>query len=303
VGVGLAIMDFPRTDRCDASAWEPALHAAAAAQARTGTPLALVPTLPETVPETLCLRLIGFGLVPLLGLSEALRAIEIAAELGQARPAPEPLLRPCGTDSGVILTEAEAKTRLAAFGLRVPRSDRAQGAEAAAESAARTGFPVVLKGEGIAHKTEAGAVALNLRDKAAVMQAAEAMATETFLIEEMIGDTVVELLIGIVADPAHGYVLTLAAGGTLTEILDDRTHLLVPSPRDAVRAALLTLRIAPLLSGYRGKPPADLDAILDAVALLQAYVTAHHPLEVEINPLICTPFAAIAADALVRTGD
>jgi succinyl-CoA synthetase beta subunit len=63
------------------------------------------------------------------------------------------------------------------------------------------------------------------------------------------------------------------------------------------------LRIAPLLSGYRGKPPADLDAILDAVAAMQTYVTAHRPLELEINPLIATPSDAIAADALIRTGD
>lgn len=303
VSIGVAIMDFPRTDRCDVSAWEPALRAAARAAKLTGTPLALVPTLPETVPEALCQRLIADGLIPLLGLGEALRAIEIAADLGQDRPAPEPLLRPGGTGTGTTLTEAEAKAQLAAFGLRVPRADRATGAACASATGARIGFPVVLKGEGIAHKTEAGAVVLNLRDTAAVEAAARAMACDSFLIEEMIADAVVELLLGIVADPAHGYVLTLAAGGTLTELLDDRAHLLLPAPREAVRDALLSLRIAPLLTGYRGKRAAHLDAILDAVDALQAYVTAHRPLEVEVNPLICTPAAAIAADALVRTGD
>jgi acyl-CoA synthetase (NDP forming) len=303
VAIGLAIMDFPRTDRCDAAAWEPALRAAAAARARTGTPLALVPTLPETVPEALCERLIADGLVPLLGLGEALRAIEIAADLGQDRPVPEPLLRPPGVGAGRTLTEAEAKTALAASGVTIPRAERADGAACAAEAAGSIGFPVVLKGEGIAHKTEAGAVALNLRDTDAVLRAGQAMGTDRFLIEEMIQDTVAELLVGVIADPAHGYVLTLAAGGTLTELLDDRAHLLLPSPREAVREALLSLRIAPLLKGYRGKPPADLDTILDTVMAMQAYVTAHRPLEVEVNPLICTPSAAIAADALIRTGD
>jgi acyl-CoA synthetase (NDP forming) len=303
VAMGLAIMDFPRTDRCDATAWEPALRAAAAARSRMGRPLALVPTLPETVPEALSARLIADGLVPLLGLGEALRAIEIAADLGQDRPVPEPLLQPPGAGSGRTLTEAGAKTALAAFGLRVPRAERAIGAACAAEAAARIGFPVVLKSEGIAHKTEAGAVALNLRDTDTVLKAGQAMGTDGFLIEEMIADAVAELLVGIVADPAHGYVLTLAAGGTLTELLDDRAHLLLPSPREAVRDALLSLRIAPLLAGYRGKPPADLDAILDAVAAMQTYVTAHRPLELEINPLIATPSDAIAADALIRTGD
>jgi succinyl-CoA synthetase beta subunit len=162
---------------------------------------------------------------------------------------------------------------------------------------------VVLKGEGIAHKTEAGAVALNLRSAEAVEAAARAMPTRRFLIEEMITDSLAELLLGVIADPAHGYVLTLAAGGTLAELLEDRVSLLVPAGREAVRDALGTLKTARLLAGYRGRPAADSDAIVDAVMALQAYVAAALPQEVEINPLLCCPDRAVAADALVRIGD
>jgi hypothetical protein len=70
-----------------------------------------------------------------------------------------------------------------------------------------------------------------------------------------------------------------------------------------VRAALDTLKVARLLAGYRGRPAADIDAILDAVLAVQAYVATARPQEIEINPLLCGPTRAVAADALIRIGD
>jgi succinyl-CoA synthetase beta subunit len=123
-----------------------------------------------------------------------------------------------------------------------------------------------------------------------------------FLIEEMVTDGVAELLVGVLRDPAHGFVLTLGAGGVLAELWNDTVSLLVPESREAVRLALQGLRIAPLLAGYRGKPGADIDKILDAIDAVQSYVTTHAATlaEVEINPLIVTPTRAVAADALIR---
>ncbi|MEC8196869.1 MAG: acetate--CoA ligase family protein, partial [Pseudomonadota bacterium] len=91
-------------------------------------------------------------------------------------------------------------------------------------------------------------------------------------------------------------------GGTLTEVLSDSASLLVPASPDSVRAALNSLKIAPLLAGYRGAPPANINAILQAIDALQAYVLANLDSlqEAEINPLICTPTRAVAADALIR---
>ena len=201
-----------------------------------------------------------------------------------------------------LIPEAEAKAALARFGLRVPASRRAQSATAAAEAAAAIGFPVVLKGEGIAHKTEAGAVRLDLGSAQEVLAAADQMPTDRFLVEEMIGGTVAELLVGVVHDPAHGFILTLGAGGTLAELLADRASLLLPATDADILAALDNLRIAPMLRGYRGRPAADLHAVLDAVRAVQDYCTDHAQglEEIEINPLICTPTQAIAADALLR---
>jgi acyl-CoA synthetase (NDP forming) len=304
VALGCVVLDFPRTDRCDARSWEPVISAVAQAMATTGRSMAILATLKDTIPEQTALRIAEMGIVPFAGLTEAIEAMEIAAEIGRARQPAAPLLRVTACEGPAkTLSEAEAKAALAAEGLRVPASGRAGSAEEAAETAAKLGFPVALKGEGFAHKSEAGAIALNLATAEVVAAAARAMCCESFLIEEMVGDAVVELLVGVVADPAHGYVLTLAAGGILTELLDDGVSRLVPSSRHEVGEALGSLKIAPVFAGYRGRPGVDMEAVLDAIMAVQAYVAKARPQEVEINPLICGPNGAVAADALIRIGD
>jgi len=120
-----------------------------------------------------------------------------------------------------------------------------------------------------------------------------------------VADVLCELLIGVVLDPAHGYVLTLGAGGTLTELLQDSAALLVPATPGAIKAALDGLKVAKLLHGYRGAPAANINAIVDAVNAVQDYVIETHGriAEVEVNPLMCLPERAIATDALILIGD
>ena len=137
------------------------------------------------------------------------------------------------------------------------------------------------------------------------MRAAGAMSGASFLVEEMITGAVAEILVGVLRDPAHGFVLTLGAGGTLSELWRDTQSLLLPVSAADIGAALGRLRVAPLLAGYRGAAPADVAAIIDAVLAVQAYVMAHADavIEAEINPLICTATRAIAADALIVLGE
>ncbi|KIC06458.1 hypothetical protein RA19_25400, partial [Leisingera sp. ANG-M1] len=103
-------------------------------------------------------------------------------------------------------------------------------------------------------------------------------------------------------DPAHGFVMTLAAGGTLTELMEDSASFLLPASDAEVETALNSLRMAKLLGGYRGAPAADREAILRAIRAVEAYVmeNALGLEEIEINPLLCTPSDAVAADALMR---
>ena len=296
----MLIVDFPRDDRCDASDWECAIQAAIGSRERTGANVGLVATLPELLPEDVAARLMEAGVVPFAGLSEAIAACE-AASLPLPE-APAPLLLPTPVVEPDLVPEAEAKRQLADYGLRVPRSKRAASATNARAVAVDVGFPVVLKGEGVAHKTEAGAVALNLNSGQEVSDAAFNMPAARFLVEEMVTGAVAELLIGVVKDPAHGFVMTLAAGGTLTELMEDSASFLLPASDAEVEAALKSLRMAKLLDGYRGAPAADREAILRAIRVVEAYVmeNALGLEEIEINPLLCTPTDAVAADALMR---
>lgn len=299
----LLIVDFPRPDRCSAADWDCAIEATVAARQQTGANVGMVATLPELLPEDVAARLMQAGVVPFCGLSEAIKACEAAGR--PAASSTEPLLLPTPTVEPNLIPEAEAKRRLSDYGLRIPISHRARTPGAARACAADIGYPVVLKGEGLAHKSEAGAVVLSLQSGGEVSDAANHMDARSFLVEEMITGTVAELLIGVVKDPAHGFVLTLAAGGTLTEILQDSASLLLPASDAMIEEALSSLRINTVLNGYRGKPAADRAAILRAIRAVEAYVLDHAEglEEIEINPLICTPLDAIAADALMRRKD
>lgn len=305
VGMGCIISDFPREDRCSAKDWDCVIDAASATARTTGKPVALVSTLPDTCPERFAERIMQAGLVPLMGLDDALIAISAAAWLGRQHSQAVPLLLPADPGAARVLNEAEAKAALAGYGLPLPGSARAANAEALPTAVAAVPAPWVLKAEGMAHKSDAGGVALGLTQAQDVLEAARQMPSDSFLLEEMITGGVAELLIGVLRDPAHGFVLTLAAGGVLTEIMQDSASLLLPTTPDDINAALDSLRVAPLLHGHRGKPAADRAAIVNAVLAVQSYVTdnAARLEEVEINPLICTPTRAVAADALIRIGE
>ena len=299
LALGCLVLDFPRPDRCSSGDWDAVLRAAKATQDARGVPMALVSSLPETLPEAVCEAMVAEGVTPLCGLSEAIAAI-VAAAL-ELPPPPAPVLLPGSIENTSVLTEGAAKSALAQHGLHVPRFRHAE-AGGVRDAATDLGFPLVLKGVGLAHKTEAGAVALNLTSGEAAQAAATAMPGDAFLLEEMITGGVAELLVGVVPDPAHGFVLTLAAGGVMTELMADSVTMLLPVTGAEIEAALMRLRYAPVLTGYRGAPAADMKAVVGAVLAVQDYVIAHQGrvAEVEVNPLICTPDAAIAADALIR---
>ncbi|GLO75967.1 acyl-CoA synthetase [Phaeobacter italicus] len=296
----MLIADFPRGDRCDASDWECTIAAMIAARERTGANAGFIATLPELMPEEVAARLMEAGVVPFSGLTEAIAACEAASLC--LPESPEPLLLPTATVEPDLIPEAEAKRQLSAYGLRVPHSKRAISATNARAVAVDLGFPVVLKGEGVAHKTEAGAVVLNLTSGQAVSDAAHDMPARSFLIEEMVTGAVAELLIGVVKDPAHGFVMTLAAGGTLTEVLQDSASVLLPASEADLETALNSLRVSRLLDGYRGAAAANREALMAAIRAVEAYVleNALGLEEIEINPLLCTPTDAVAADALMR---
>jgi acyl-CoA synthetase (NDP forming) len=301
VALTMLIVDFPRADKCEVSDWESAINAAINCVKQTSHAVAMVATLQENMPEDVARRLIVGGVVPLMGMQEALVAIE-AASYPYNPAEPGPILLPQQIEDASTLSEAEAKTSLAEFGINIPVAQIANSPSEAAITADAVGYPVVLKGVSIAHKTEVGAVSLNLQNAHDVRRAAEKTPCGTFLIEEMVTETLAELLIGVVRDPAHGYVLTIAAGGVFTELLKDSQSLLTPTTEAEISGALHKLRISKVLDGYRGANAANYAAIINAVMAVQNFVLANATRveEVEINPLLCGADRAVAADALIR---
>jgi acyl-CoA synthetase (NDP forming) len=288
----------------------------AAAKAR-GIPAAICATFSENIDSATRDALVARGVAPMQGLTETLDAMRAAILWSAARRGPAPLLPealPVAEGATETLDEGAAKAILAAAGVRVPAGRISDGAGLAAAAAA-VGFPVALKmlGPRLAHKSEAGAVIVGIGDEAALEQALGRMRgavaaydpaalSDRFLVEAMAPAPVAELLVSLRRDPAFGTVLTLGAGGVLVELLGDVQTILLPARPEEISAALGRLRIGRLLSGYRGKAGARLDAIVDAIATLARLIgdPAGRIVEIEINPLFAGVDGVVAVDALVR---
>lgn len=297
VTLTLVILDYPRADRCDASDWDVATRAVIEAARTSGRRFAVVATLPELLPEHTAAHLMAHGVAPLNGLDHAMAAIDLMSD--PVPPSPDPVLLPGNDRATSPLTEAQAKSELAEFGVPIPGNVTVTGPV----TNIPLQFPVAVKVLGLAHKTGADGLALNLQSLEQVQTAQATLAAGDLLIEEMVPDAVAEILVGVTRDPAHGFVLTVGAGGTMTEILADTASVLIPATDADIRVALSGLQIAPILNGYRGKPGMNWDAAVQTIMSIQSYVIAKADQveEVEVNPMICTPTRAVAVDALIRT--
>jgi len=304
------VLDCPPEGKADTSAFTAAIDEFIAAASGAPTRAALIASLPETLSAAVRERCLAAGVVPLQGQREALEALNLAGAVGETWGATQDLkLLIPGPKSGVdrTLPEAQAKAALASFGLRIPRA-RSATREEVATVAAELGFPVVVKvaAAHLAHKSDVGGVVLNVRSVAEASAAAERLSslTENFLVEEMITDGVAEILVGAVVDAQFGLTLVIGAGGVLTELLQDSVSLLPPFTEASIAAALRRLTVSKMLQGFRGKPFADVPALLEAIAAVGRYAQANLAslVELDVNPIIVRPSGAgaVAVDALIR---
>ncbi len=298
IAITFLIVDFPRDDICDPSDWECVIQSALDTRAATGGTIAMVATLPELMPEHVARRLMAGGIIPMGGIYEALAAAEAA---GQRVPNPADLIVTTGSKPADTLSEADAKQALEKAGVTVPKLLTGNLETLAAHAGIEQG-PFVLKSIGAAHKSELGGVALSLTSSDAVRQAGAKMPSKDFILEEMIADSVAEILIGVVKDPAHGFVITIGAGGLFAELMQDTASVLMPASRERLKQTLIKLKVAKILNGYRNQPAGNINALLDAIGAVQSYVLANLDTieEVEVNPLIITQTRAVAVDALIR---
>src|SRR5882762_2011541 len=304
------LVDCPPEGAADTSAYVNVIEQFAAAFSGTTTRGAVIAALPESLSRATREKCLAAGIVPLQGQREALEALDLAGAVGEtwARGAAVQLHLPrAAATSARTLTEHEGKRALADFGVPVPRS-RLVGAADAGEAAAALGFPVVIKAVGsqLEHKSELGAVVLDVRSAAEAAAAAQRLSalSATLLVEEMVSDGVAEVLVGVSVDPQFGQLLVLGAGGVLTELLRDSVSLLPPFTAASIEAALGRLRVGKLLAGYRGRPPADVAALVQTALACTRYAAANleRLVELDLNPVIVRPqgSGAVAVDALIR---
>lgn len=315
--LNMLVLDFPRNDRCSDADWWPTVRAFEAALKANGARGAVVASMSENLTEEHAVDLFARGIVPLQGISEAMDAAEAAAFIGEAwaRPAAvavggsaySPSGRQEGGVSHTTFDEAAAKSLLRDAGLAVPAGRRAVSVTEAIEAAEVLGYPVALKALGVAHKSEFGAVRLNLRNAEDVGVAAAAVLPlgSGLYVEKMVSGGVAELIVGVMSDPLFGPVMTIGTGGVLVELIKDSATLLLPASRSEVEAALKGLKMYPLLDGYRGRARADVGAAIDAIMGIAAFVSGHADAieELDINPLIVCGEGqgAWIADALLVT--
>ena len=317
------MLDSPPEGKADSAAYDAVIDVFIEAARGAPTRAALIGSLPETISARVRRRCLDGGVIPLQGQREALEALALAGAMGvtwmnTARlqlQLPPPAAGAADDAAGAAakagdiyaLGEHEGKAALAAFGVRVPRGTLAP-ARTAADAAVALGFPVVIKASGahLEHKTEVGGVALNIRSEADARSAASRLGklSDTLLVEEMLTDGVAEVLIGIIVDPQFGQVLVLGAGGVLTEILSDSVSLLPPWTRESIESGLRRLTVNKLLDGYRGKPAADLDALLNTILAVARYASGNLAtlVELDVNPVIVRPagLGAVAVDTMIR---
>ena len=293
---GIYIIDPPRPDRCDPASFQPALDAIVSAAKTTGKPAFAVSSLPENFDEERAVALLVEGVVTLMGLETALAAIKAAQTVsGVANWVPA---HPVSIGETVLLDEAQGKALLARAGVSVPRGVSAVTLDALKAEAGSLTAPLALKGLGFAHKTEAGAVRLDL---ASLDGQAEMVGATGYLVEEMVTDSVAEMLVGLQRDPVYGVTLTLGMGGVTAELLADTVTLVLPVGEDEILAAMQRLRLWPLLNGYRGRATADVESVAKiAERLGQLMIKDVSIAEIEINPVMVKVDGAVAVDALVR---
>jgi len=225
------------------------------------------------------------------------------------------LLQPARLARREWLSEVEAKAVLEACGIPVVRTQVAPDPPSAGRIAAALGLPVALKilSPDITHKTDVGGVALGLVGAAAVEAAAQAMrqtvATrrpdariDGYTVQPMVDRSAgEELLVGIASDATFGRVLLFGAGGIAVELKADKALELLPVDAATADSLIDRTRIARLLAGYRGRPPADRGAIVHALLRLSALADAAPDVaELDINPLLATDRGVVALDARIR---
>jgi len=262
--------------------------------------------------------ILDHGHIPFLqGTGESLLAIHNLVEYGQfqrRRDGRQETLGNSPANLAVMIQKLSGERRvlpyvesteiLTAFGIRVVEEVLTESVEHALEAAETIGYPVVLKGQSaqIPHKTDAGLVRLNIRDRAELRTSFKEITRRAheydpsatlggILVQEMVSDEAVEVIVGVSKDLSFGPVMVLGLGGMLVELLRDTSLRLPPISLDDAYSMISELKGRSLLEGFRGRERADIDSL--AYVMVQVGRMAMDLREVlfslDLNPLMILP--------------
>lgn len=315
--IAIMVQNYPRAGMWDINEYSAQVQALGEACAgRDIAALQLAP-LVDCFPDSARTHTRELGLAPMQGLDECVNALgytlwwrehremllaENSAALTEHRSAPV---------GGVQLDEAAAKALLQEAGIPVPEG-RVCTPEEAPRAAAELGFPVALKAldARLLHKSECGAVRIGLQDEVAVLDAIQTMHTDMarrvpdiplqqVLVERMAEDVLGELMVSVSYDDPVGPLMMLAGGGIQAELWNDSVLLAAPFSREEIRRTLLSLKSARLLQGWRAKPAANIEALLDTLEAIADFALRHRVAELEINPILVGEHGVTVVDALL----
>ncbi len=212
-------------------------------------------------------------------------------------------------DTGqTVLTEFESKELLSGIGIPIPSQKIAKTKEETIAAAEKIGYPVVMKlmAEDVVHKSDTGAVKLNIKSKEEVEQAfnelmkIQAQSEKLISIQKMASEPITELIIGMTTDAQFGPALMFGIGGILVELLEDVSFRIAPITEYDAKEMIHEIKGFPILDGYRGKPKADIDAIVDALLKISDLVVKNEEIfEMDLNPVFIYDKGISCVDARI----
>ena len=207
-----------------------------------------------------------------------------------------------------VLTEFESKELLKEIGISIPAQKLTSTKEETVSAGNNIGFPVVLKlmAEDIVHKSDTGAVKLNIKNEEETGNAFEELmnipsqAEKLISVQKMADEPITELIIGMTTDAQFGPALMFGIGGILVELLEDVSFRIAPITEYDAREQIHEIKGFPILDGYRGKPKADIEAIVQTLLKVSDLVIKHEEIyEMDLNPVFIYDKGLICVDARI----
>lgn len=208
----------------------------------------------------------------------------------------------------MVLTEFESKELLQNIDIKIPAQKLTSSKDETLSAAKDIGFPVVMKliAEDIVHKSDTGAVKLNIKTEQEVEAAYDelmkipAESKKLISVQDMAPEPITELIIGMTTDAQFGPALMFGIGGILVELLEDVSFRIAPITEYDAKEMIHEIKGFPILDGYRGKPKADIDAIVDTLLKISELVIKHPEInEMDLNPVFIYEKGLICVDARI----